>query len=282
MGKRIDVIKASGRKEPFSEEKLRGSIRRAGVPRELEDQAASHIRRLLYEGIPTRKIYENILKFLGESSYPQGKARYSLKQAIMDLGPSGYPFEKFLAEVFKVRGYSVLTGVVARGKCARHEIDIVAEKDKERFLVECKFHNRPGIKTDIKIALYVKARFDDVMMALEEKPAGRLSFNQAWLATNTKFTSQATRYCECAGLRLLGWNYPQGDSLREWVEKSGLQPLTCLFSLSKSQKDRLLEQGIVLCRDLVKGKKEILGSVGLSSDLIKKTQQEAQLVCQLA
>ena len=282
MSKKIYVVKASGKKEPFSEKKLRASIRRAGIPEETEGRVIDHIQGLLYNGIPTSKIYSQILSFLGESSYPQAKSRYSLKQSIMDLGPSGYPFEKFLAEIFQSQGYQTQLGTVIHGKCTKHEIDIVASKDKDRFLVECKFHNRPGLRTDIKVALYVKARFDDIITVWEKEPERRDELNQSWLATNTKFTSRVKKFCHCAGIKLLGWNYPEEESLRDLIQRSGLHPITCLFSLSQKQKERLLEKGIVLCQQFKRADKKLLHEIGLSSDEIKKVSDEAELVIQLA
>jgi hypothetical protein len=281
--KKIFVTKATGEKEIFNEAKIRRSIRRAGIPSEIEEATIEHLQGLLYDGIPTAKVYEAILSFLGESSHPHTQARYSLKQAIMALGPSGYPFESFLAEVLKDRGYQAQTGITLEGKCAQHEIDVIALKKPEKFLIECKFHNHPGTKTDIKVALYVKARFDDVIAKQTSSTSNNSNtsgvITESWLATNTKFTPRTIKYGECSGLKLLGWNYPVGDSLRDWVEKSSLHPITCLFSLSKDQKRKLLEQDIVLCRDLAKTEKRFLKSLHFSSGTIKRVLEEARLVC---
>jgi Holliday junction resolvase-like predicted endonuclease len=276
---KIYVIKASGEREPFSEKKVRRSIKRAGIPSKIEEEVVGRIRSILYDNIPTREIYKIILQALDKSGCPHGKARYSLKQAIMALGPSGYPFEKFITQVLQTQGYQAEYQIIVRGKCAKHEIDVVAKKDNQRFLVECKFHNRPGIKTDIKTVLYVKARFDDVL-AVGKKGRNHLAeFNQAWLVTNTKFTHRVIRYSECAGLNLLGWNYPEGDSLRDWVEKSNLHPITCLSSLSQGQKEKLLEKEIVSCWDLIKKDHLILKELNFPKDLIDRVAKEAQLVC---
>jgi len=276
---KFSVVKASGERELFDEEKVRNSIRRAGIPLEVEDQILEHVNSDLYDNIPTKKIYQNVLGFLKQSSYSQGEAKYSLKQAIMSLGPSGYPFENYLAEILKKRGYTTETGLIVEGRCTSHEIDVLAEKKQLRLFVECKFHNRPGLKTDIKVALYVRARFDDIAAALQGEPDVLKKFNQPWLATNTKFTRRTIRYGKCAGLSLLGWNYPKGDSLRDWVEKAGLYPLTCLRSLSRSQKAKLLEEDIVLCQDLLKGNSRRFRGFGFSFDLIKEMISEASLVC---
>lgn len=273
--RKILVIKASGEKEFFNEEKVRLSIRRAGIEPHLEEELIEQIYRRLYPNITTREIYNQILDFLDKSAYPEGKTRYSLKRAIMSLGPSGYPFEKFLAQVLASRGFKTQTGLILKGACVDHEVDIVVQKEKELYPMECKYHNHPGVKTDIKTALYVKARFDDLKAGETDGRFGGLKFTQAWLATNTKFTTQVVKYGRCAGVRLLSWDYPPNGSLREWVEAAQLYPITCLFSLSQSQKKNLLEQGIVLCRDLLLAKEEVFRQLGWSDHQVQKVLNEA-------
>ena len=145
---KINVIKASGEKEPFSEKKVRRSIRRAGVPKEIENQVINHIYKILYDGIPTHKIYKQVSEFLARSTHPYTRAVYSLKQAIMQLGPGGFPFEKFIAAVLKHHRYKIKTNVILSGKCVEHEIDIIAEKLDLTYMIECKFHNRPGARSE--------------------------------------------------------------------------------------------------------------------------------------
>ena len=270
--KTIQVVKASGEKEPFDENKVRGTIRRAGIPPQVEEKIVQHIKSQLYNDIPTQKIYRIILDFLDQVNYAQGKVKYSLKQAIMALGPSGYPFERYLGAVLQTQGFRVQTGVELKGACAEHEIDVLLKKDQQQIMVECKFHNRPGTRTDIKVALYVKARFEDLRQ-------GEAQVNQAWLVTNTKFTRRAINYGECAGLYLLGWNYPNHQSLRSLVDQARLYPITSLFALKGEEKRRLLEVDIVLCRDLLTAGDDRLYKLGLSKTTVARARQEAAAVC---
>ncbi|HUW22107.1 MAG TPA: ATP cone domain-containing protein [Candidatus Bathyarchaeia archaeon] len=279
-GKEIHVIKASGESEPFSALKLRKSLKRARIPRDLQNELLADLQENLYDNIPTVQIYNQVLKSLQDLDYSQGKARYSLKQAIMMFGPSGYPFEKFMAEVFTSRGYKTDLDIIFKGKCTKHEIDVVAHKRGEYLLTECKFHNRTGIRSDIKHCLYVKARFDDIMANWQGK-LSRVKFVRPCLVTNTKFSVRSIRYGECAGIKLIGWNYPEKNSLRDWVEKANLHPITCLTSLSQAQKARLLEEGIVLCRDLSKAEPRLLKGFGIPSHLIAEAIGEAKLVSSL-
>jgi hypothetical protein len=278
--KDIIVIKASGEKEPFSEKKVRRSIRRAGVPLSLQNQVVDQIKAILYDQIPTSEIYHQINKTLKNSSQPHLLSRYQLKQAIMRLGPTGFPFEKYIAALLEKLGYSVTTNITVSGKCVNHEVDVVALKDNQHFMVECKFHQQPGVKSDVKVALYVKARFDDVEASWKQRPGHQTMFHQAWLVTNTKLTTDAISFGECAGMKMIAWSYPQDNSLQDLITKTGLHPITCLASLSQNQQQQLMEKGIVLCQQLRQADSSLYQSIGISKDKEKQIKQEITLVCQ--
>jgi len=279
--KDIIVIKASGEKEPFSAKKVLKSIRRAGISSSLEKQVLDDVKSSLYQNIPTLKIYQQINQTLKTSSEPHVFSRYQLKQAIMQLGPSGYPFEKFVAAILAELGYSVKVGVIVPGICVNHEVDIVAIKNNQNFMVECKFHNRPGTRSDVKVALYVKARFDDVKLAWVKKPGHQNMFHQAWLVTNTKLTTDAIKFGECAAMNLVAWSYPKTNSLQDLITRTKLHPVTCLNSISQDQKKQLLDQGIVLCQSLQQQNSDFFRSLNISEDKEKILKQEINFVCHL-
>lgn len=265
----VNVIKANGEKEEFSEEKLRESIKRAGIPSNIEQEVIAHVKSKLYENIPTSEVYKHITEFLG--SKPHLKSKYSLKQAIMDLGPTGYPFEDYVSEILKAKGYVTQVRSILTGKCVNHEIDVIAEKENlEKLLIEAKFHNASGIRTDVHVSLYTKARFDD----LKDK----YKFDRAWLFTNTKITADALAYALCVNMGVVSWSYPQNESLRDLIEKYKLYPITILSSLSQTQKQMLFENHIVLVKDICKNK-ENLDILGLQPDKKSKIHKEAELIC---
>lgn len=277
----LQVKKASGQLEPFSEEKVALSLKRAGVDHNLTETILTHLRQKLYEGIPTQRIYSHIFEFLRQEN-PSILGKFNLKKAIMELGPTGYPFERFVGALLKHHGYTVATGVNVFGRCVNHEVDVVAEKDKEHFMIECKFHNQPGAHSDVKVALYVKARFDDITAVWEKKPGHQRKFHQAWLVTNTKLTSDAIQYGECVGMKLIGWNYPNKGSLRDLIEDSGLHPITCLSSLTSTQKQVLLAHDIVLCKNLLNIRSNILTYLNLSVNQMEKLKDEVEQLCSLS
>ncbi|UCE98211.1 MAG: restriction endonuclease [Dehalococcoidia bacterium] len=270
MVKEVNIIKASGEIEPFSERKLRRSLERINTHPELITEIISHIKSELKEGMKTSEIYSHALSLLRKKEHFTA-GRYSIKKALLELGPSGYPFEKMVAQILKSAGYVVEIGKIVKGYCVSHEVDVVASKDNKRLLVECKFHNRAGYKTDIKVALYINARFWDIKKHSLGKPGHRNEGNlEVWLITNTKLSSDAINYSNCVGIKAIGWNYPRdGKNLQYLLEESGLLPITCLISLTKAQKNQLLRQGLVVCREIV-DQEEILQSMGISE--IKRTR----------
>jgi len=201
---------------------------------------------------------------------------YSLRRAVMELGPSGFLFEKFVGEILKAQGYEVKVGVIMQGACVEHEVDIFAKKNHRHIIVECKFHNEDGIRSDVKVALYVRARFEDLKKKCDTT-VNHEDIHEGWLVTNTKLTSQAIAYGNCVGMKIIGWNYPQGGNLQDLIVASGVHPLTCLTTLNKKRKAVLFENGIILCRDVEK-RTDILRSLGMGEREIASVVTESRLV----
>lgn len=275
MKKEIFVKKASGERAVFSEKKLRTSLQRAGADDKDIDLIIEEVALKLHDGISTKEIYKTAFKLLKDSSRHLA-AKYHLKSAIMELGPSGYPFEKFVAEVLKRQGYQVAVGQVVQGTCVKHEVDVIAKKDDLQHLIECKYHNLPGIFCDVKVPLYIQSRFKDVesqwkKSASEKKYTG-------WVVTNTRFSSDAIQYGTCAGLKLIGWDFPIKGNLKEQIDTLGLYPITCLTSLNKNEKQWLLDKKIVLCLELHRNRTLLL-QAGLKPNRIDTVMQEVHQLC---
>ncbi len=267
----IYIVKENGQKELFDHSKLENSLLRAGAEVATVDDIVNHVALELKDGMSTSQIYKHAF-FLLEKKQKPIAFRYSLRRAITDLGPSGFPFEDFIAHILREKGYEALTGQMVLGGCVEHEVDVVAWNENKLIMAEAKFHNELGIKSDLKIALYVKARMDDLQGNVYFYGKER-RVDEGWLITNTKFTSTAIHYAECKGLTLIGWNYPKKGNLQDMIIDSGLHPLTCLSSISSTQKKTLLARGVVLCKTL-KEDPAILKSLGLSDEKITKIVEE--------
>jgi len=269
------VTKANGERELFFPEKLHRSLVQSGADFDVADRITSDVASSIHEGDKTRDIYKIAFQRLRQVHKPLA-ARYSVKHALLELGPSGYPFEDFLSEMYKILGYTSLTRVIVQGCCIEHEMDIVAVKGNKRIAAEIKYHNNPGLKSDIKVALYVKARFEDI--AAQSVKGGSTDYTDTLLITNTKFTKQVEVYAACAGLQLISWDYPSKGNLREMIEETKVHPVSCLTSLSKGNKRRLMDQGIVLCKQLPEQIDKVY-ELGLSDKMVSKLMEEIKYLC---
>ncbi len=273
----INVTKASGEKEPYDESKLRRSLANAGADEETIDRIADSIRDMLVDGISTRKLYKEAFRLLKKQS-DRYAGRYKLKEALLELGPTGYPFEKFIAELLHRLGYSTEVGQVIEGNCVSHEIDVLAEKENDHYIIECKFHNRKDHKCNVKVPLYIQSRFLDVKRKWSSRPGHKNKKHFGWVVTNTRFTQDATQYANCIGLKLLSWDYPKNRGLKDLIGRVNLHPITCLSSLSDDYKQKLLGQDIVFCMQLCEDK-QALERLGMDGKSIRKVQKEAKEIC---
>lgn len=257
------VVKANGKSEVFDSEKLLGSLVGAGAKPEVAEEIVWHISGELKDGMSTSQIFKHSFFLLEKKNRPVA-FRYSLRRAVMELGPSGFPFEDYIGYIMREKGFEVLIGQHILGSCVEHEIDVVAWNENKLIMAEAKFHNEPGLKTDLKVVLYVKARIDDIKKMKYNYGKDRY-LDEGWLVTNTKFTSTAIHYGQCQGLTLIGWNYPNKGNLQDLIVDSGLHPLTCLTTLTGAQKKLLLSRKIVLCRT-IKQDPSVMLSLGLSKE----------------
>jgi hypothetical protein len=273
----IFVTKASGEREPFDAGKIRMTCERAGASKAVALKVAAAVEKKAYDGIPTKEVLELILKELDQQQ-PHVAARYDLKGAIMRMGPAGFVFEQLVAELLHEYGYQTVVDEVVRGACITHEIDVIARKGDELAAIEAKYHNAPGIFTGAKDALYVWARYLDLQDGAKKKLCP--NFNSMWLVTNTKFSSDATTYAECKGLKLLGWKYPEKQNLRSMLEEKKLYPITVMRTLDPDSLQKLSEAQLMFCKDLVnEGIEDLNKMTGITPKKLRTLQEEAVRIC---
>ncbi|WP_179020690.1 ATP cone domain-containing protein [Winogradskyella forsetii] len=273
----INIVKYSGDVVAFDVDKLINSLRRSQASEELIQQIVGQVEDQLYEGITTKKIYQMAFKMLkGKSRVSASK--YKLKKALMELGPSGFPFEKLVGKLLAHEGFSTQVGVIVQGNCVQHEVDVIAQKDNTHYMIECKYHSDQGRFCNVKIPLYIHSRFLDVEKQWERQKGHEAKLHKGGVYTNTRFTSDAVKYGKCVRLLLTSWNYPIGDGLKDRIDKSGLHPLTALTTLTKAEKTKLLDEGIVLCKELHETPK-ILEQVGVPKSRHKKVLEDSRELC---
>lgn len=269
------IIKASGQRVKFNPLKIRRTCLRAGAERDLALRVERLVSSQVREGMSTKTIFRLISNLLKKSD-PLASSRYGLKESMLRMGPGGFVFEKFIVLLLKSHGYHAYCPPILKGNCVNHEIDIIAtenssnNKKKEKYLIECKYHNASGTKTDLKDVLCLWSRFEDL------KGKG---FDRPWLISNTKFSEAAIQYANCQNIRLLGWQYPSQESLNYLIENKKLYPITILESLDKISAERLFSRNIILAKQLLsQGTDKLNFRTGIAKDMLNKLIEEAKSI----
>jgi hypothetical protein len=273
----ILITKASGAEEHFSSDKLKRSLLNAGATHERAQRIVSDIEAWIMPGISTKKIYARAFSLLRRDRMSNA-VRYKLKQAILQLGPTGYPFEILMGQLFDLQGYQTQVGIVVDGMCITHEMDVIATNDSSQHLVECKYHMDQGKQVSIQVPLYVRSRVNDIIQKRKESVEYQHISFTGWVITNTRFSPDSMHYSKCSGLKLLAWDYPMGNGLKDWLEKYKLYPITILASLTRKEKQALMDQHIVSCPQLLKNT-EALNVFGFGQKKQSKIITELEAIC---
>ena len=277
MGNSINIIKHSGDVVPFNVDKLKDSLRRAQTSEEIIQEIITQIESTIYEGITTKKIYQMAFKMLKDKSRVSA-SKYKLKKALMELGPSGFPFEKLVGKLLAHEGFETKVGVIVQGNCVQHEVDVIAQKDNSHYMIECKYHSDQGRFCNVKIPLYIHSRFLDIEKKWKHQKGHETKFHKGGVYTNTRFTTDAIQYGKCVGLLMTSWDYPLGNGLKNRIDQSGLHPLTALTTITKQEKTMLLETGIVLCKELHETP-SLLNKIGIEKSRHKKILEDSEELC---
>lgn len=263
------VQKSTGETEIFSEEKLKQSLMRSGAEYSVIEDIVAEIRNWMETetkrlsdnsesvrwgqdgldsvfAIPSKKIYTMAFTLLSKRTKGNA-ARYKLKSAMMEMGPTGHPFEHFAGEIYRVLGYDVEVAKTLDGYCVTHEVDVIATKDRHQRFIECKYYQSTGKNANVQVPLYIRSRVDDIIKIRSTRAEYDGFTFSGGIVTNTRFTDDAEKYGECCGLHLLSWDYPKGNGIREIIDKYRLYPITSLTSLSKTDKQILMDNEVVTC-----------------------------------
>lgn len=246
----MKIQKHSGEWVSFDKDKLIRSLQNAGADLEIISAIVGEIENEIQEGISTKQIFKLAFQKLKVKSRHHA-ARYNLKQGIQMLGPAGFYFEKYIARIFELQDCLTKTNIYLNGKCITHELDVLLKKEKQVSMVECKFHGSQQKKTDVKVPMYILSRFNDLRDKIFEVFDESEKITKCWIVTNNKFTLDAIKFGECSSLNLLSWNYPEQNSLKELISKFRVYPITCLTTVTKAEKELLLNEDVLTVYDFV-------------------------------
>lgn len=278
MNKSVLIKKYSGEYEAFDVNKLINSLRRSRADEDIIQDIARKVQEQIEDGMTTKKIYQMAFKMLKRKSRVSA-SKYKLKKALMELGPTGFPFEKLVGQLLAHEGFDTEVDVIVQGNCVQHEIDVIAQKDNNHYMIECKYHSDQGRVCNVKIPLYINSRFLDVEKNWERQKGHDTKLHKGGVYTNTRFTSDAVQYGKCVGLLLTSWDYPMDNGLKDRIDKAGLHPLTALTTLTKAEKSKLLDKGIVLCKELHENP-ALLEQIGVDKKRHKNILADSKELCQ--
>ncbi|MEM5877875.1 MAG: restriction endonuclease [Candidatus Aenigmatarchaeota archaeon] len=243
----VYVKKFDGSRQKFDKNKVRRTCIRLGASYNQADEIVKRVTKSAYNGITTKQILD--LVFMEMEKYKSGFAkRVDLRQSISMLEPKP-DFELFSSLILQNLGYKTRENLIISGKCVDHEIDIVASKGNEIVYVEVKHHQNPHAYTGLDIFLQANSTFQSLKDGFVLKK-NKINFSDSLIICNTKISDHAKKYAECAGIKYLCWNYPDGG-LERLIEMKKLYPITIIKDLDENIRKKLLENGILLLRQIV-------------------------------
>lgn len=273
----MKIVKHSKAIVDFNRSKLKESLLKSGATPDIVDDVLQIIGREVYEGISTKHIYKMAFGLLKKASNSHA-ARYNLRESIRLLGPAGFYFEKFVARLFASEYFETRVGLILQGKCVSHEIDVLIKKDNLVSMVECKFHSGQDVATDVKVPMYILSRFNDLKEKEHEIFSRKDTISKCFIVTNNRFTTDAVDFANCSGLNLLSWDYPITSNLKTKIDSYQLYPITCLTTLTLSEKEKLLALDVILVLEIINNR-SLLEKIGLSPNRIKNVIKEASDLC---
>lgn len=239
----------AGETVEFEVSKLKNSLRNSGAGEQSVKKVLETVLPKCFEGITTGELYKMAFEELKKISNSVA-ARYSLKKALLELGPAGFYFEQWISRVFQNIGYKTETGQLIKGHSVTHEADVIAKKNDKTYWIECKFRNAEDTKISVTTPMYVLSRIKDISNIQYNLFETKTKFTDGWLITNTYFTKDSVAFSEYYGLRLLSWDYPKDKNIKSLVDQNALYPITCLTTLNEKEKQKLLEEKCVLVKEL--------------------------------
>lgn len=274
----MKVKKQNGDIEEFNPENLKQSLIRSGAQASEVAKVYTLVTENMYDGMGTKELYNKAFDALKKirNSFA---ARYSLKEAIKELGPDGFHFEKWMAKIFQKEGFDAVTGQTLQGNAVTHEIDVVASKGQEMMICECKFRNDEEAKISVTTPMYFLSRFNDLKPKTFSYFGKELQPTQGYLITNAYFTLDSIEFAKFYNIHLISWDYPEHQNLKSLTDRYGMYPVTSLTTLNENQKQTLLSKNCLLVREIVDNP-VLLDHFKFPDELKQAVLEEAKELCE--
>jgi len=272
----IRVRKADGRLEPYDGSKIMRTALYLGLDREDAERIEREVLEKAYDGIPTSEILA-MIRDLAEEIRPELSQARDIREAISAMRPKP-DFEDYARIVLREAGYLVEPGRLLEGRCVSHEIDGIAFKGDEVFVVEVKHHFNHHAYTGLGTVLELWAALEDLREGykLGFHP---YAFTSAILVCNTKISQHAEQYARCKGIMYMGWRYPRAFALSDIVSSKKIYPITMIKSLSAEAVAKLGDRGIVTLNQLLRLKADEIASImGASLEEAERLREIAEKI----
>ena len=128
--------------------------------------------------------------------------------------------------------------------------------------------------------MYAYARLLDIVPE-EKKTEHKYARHAMWLLTNAKFTTSATRYGACMGIKMTGWNYPKrrGENLADMIKEKMLFPVTALPSVNIFAREQFARRNILLALSLrAYSEKDIVQQFGIDARQAGRIAEEVKML----
>lgn len=214
------IKKPNGEVVEFNPDRVFAVCRRLGVSKKIANSVVSSIASKLKDSDTTKRIAELVREALPLPF----SLLYGLREAVAALGPA--KFELYVGRVLTANGYTCITNVIVKGEVIEHEVDVIAAKGNNIYMIECKHHINPHRDCGLDNVLQLQATLEDINAGYWKKQ-NQYNFTRGWLVTNTRFSEHARRYAAAKNITLSGWR--EGNlSLTRLIEQKKAFPVTML------------------------------------------------------
>ncbi|MCW3997984.1 MAG: restriction endonuclease [Candidatus Bathyarchaeota archaeon] len=270
----VYITKADGSRQLFDREKVVRTCLRMGANRSIAYKIVGEIERQLYDGITTNKIFNLTFRLL-RNYRPSIRHFLDLRKSL-SLMVSKPEFEKYIQTLLSYNGYTVSSNRLLMGKCVKHEVDGIAQKNGITYFVEAKHHQNYHSPTGLDESRIARAVLEDITEGYE-LGKNKLRIDRAMIVTNTRFSEHAKIYGKCRNILQIGWSSPATMALQSMIEEKKAYPLSCLKGLSNSTRIRLVNSGVVLIKQLMDFNTSKLSKIsGVSKSTLRKAIEKAK------
>ena len=269
------VQKADGSLQRFDAAKVMKTCLRLGASQRIAEKIAHEIEEQIYDGMRTRDILQMIYSKL-RLYKPEISHLTDLRQALSVISPRA--FEVYIQQLLREHGYKVTPNQIVQGKCIAHEVDAIASKGDQVYLVEIKHHVNYHSPTGLDESRIARAIFEDITDGYQEGK-NTLQINRTMIVTNTKFSDHSLQYGKCRGIDQIGWSFPINEGLQDLIEAKQFHPLTCLKGLDEGLYSALISNDIISMKQIINtNPSELAWRTGRSQQAMDKLIHRARLL----